>query len=90
MQEEVLTLISEGLTREQVARHLGISYHTVKTHMTEVFNKLGVQSSPQAVRVWLGRKAVAGDGFSVCIGTLPNESRGKTNHNPPVGKGGIR
>lgn len=41
---EVLQLVASGLTDAQVAEKLVISPRTVNTHMTSIFNKLGVSS----------------------------------------------
>lgn len=46
---EVLDLIAEGLSNKLVAHRLGISEHTVKTHITSIFGKLGVASRTEAV-----------------------------------------
>ena len=43
-QQEVLTLIAEELTTEQIAHKLGISIPTVETHRHNLFKKLGVKS----------------------------------------------
>jgi two-component system, NarL family, response regulator LiaR len=45
---EVLRLISLGLANKEVARRLGIGDGTVKTHVSSVLGKLGVQSRTQA------------------------------------------
>jgi DNA-binding response OmpR family regulator len=46
---EVLALAAEGLPQKQVAQKLSISYKTVGTHMSHIFEKLGVHSRGQAV-----------------------------------------
>jgi ATP/maltotriose-dependent transcriptional regulator MalT len=46
---EVLGLIAEGLTNQQIGRHLHISLSTVKGHTTNIYGKLGVRSRTQAV-----------------------------------------
>jgi two-component system, NarL family, response regulator YdfI len=46
---EVLDLLAEGLSNKLVAHRLGISEHTVKTHVTSIFGKLGVASRTEAV-----------------------------------------
>jgi LuxR family maltose regulon positive regulatory protein len=46
---EVLQLISEGLTNQEVAQRLFISYSTVKVHTRNIYGKLGVNSRTQAV-----------------------------------------
>ncbi|MPZ50264.1 MAG: hypothetical protein GEU75_13370 [Dehalococcoidia bacterium] len=45
---EVLTLIGEGLTNEQIANRLGISENTAKFHVSEILSKLGVGSRTAA------------------------------------------
>lgn len=39
---EVVRLLGEGATNEAISRALGISYHTVRTHVAHVLTKLGV------------------------------------------------
>jgi DNA-binding NarL/FixJ family response regulator len=39
---DVLKLITEGRTNQDIARHLVITQNTVKTHMKNIFHKLGV------------------------------------------------
>ena len=39
---EVVTLITEGCTNKDIAKEFGISEETVKRHLTNIFNKLGV------------------------------------------------
>lgn len=46
---EVLHLIAEGLTNQEVANRLYLSLHTVKVHARNIFGKLGVKSRTQAV-----------------------------------------
>jgi DNA-binding NarL/FixJ family response regulator len=46
---EVLGLVAEGLPQKQVAQTLSISRKTVGSHMSHIFEKLGVHSQGQAV-----------------------------------------
>ena len=46
---EVLDLLAEGLGNKLIAHRLGISEHTVKTHVSSIFAKLGVSSRTEAV-----------------------------------------
>lgn len=46
---EVLALLAEGLGNKEIAARLGITDHTVKTHVAAVFTKLGVSSRAEAV-----------------------------------------
>ncbi len=48
-EHEVLQALAEGLANKQVAARLGISEHTIKTHVTAVFEKLGVTTRAEAV-----------------------------------------
>jgi len=48
---EVLRLVAEGLTNREIAQRLIVSENTVKTHVTSLFNKLGVDSRARAVAV---------------------------------------
>ena len=45
---EVLRCVAEGLPNKLIARRLGISEKTVKTHLTRVFQQLGVTDRTQA------------------------------------------
>src|SRR5207247_2206152 len=47
---EVLRLVAQGLTNEQVAGQLVISPRTVNTHLTSIFHKIGVSSRSAATR----------------------------------------
>ncbi|NPV78551.1 MAG: AAA family ATPase [Anaerolineae bacterium] len=48
-EREILTLLAEGLSNQEIAERLVISITTVKTHVGNIFNKLGVTSRLQAV-----------------------------------------
>jgi DNA-binding NarL/FixJ family response regulator len=47
-EEEVLRLVQAGLANKQIARQLGITERTVKSHLTKVFSTLGVTDRTQA------------------------------------------
>ena len=48
---QVLKYMATGATNAELAIHLDISTHTVKTHVIHIFNKLGVNDRTQAA-VW--------------------------------------
>ncbi|HET8626881.1 MAG TPA: helix-turn-helix transcriptional regulator, partial [Thermomicrobiales bacterium] len=47
---EVLRLVAAGLTNAQVAARLSLSPHTVNTHLTAIYGKLGVSTRGAAIR----------------------------------------
>ena len=55
---DVLRLVAAGLTDAQVAEHLVISLRTVTTHLTSIYNKLGVNSRTAATRFAVERHLV--------------------------------
>lgn len=46
---EILPLLADGLTTQQIGTRLGISPRTVETHVAKLYRKLGVHSRLQAV-----------------------------------------
>ena len=49
MELRVLAEIGEGLTDQEVAARLGITYTTVQTHRTHILRKLAIGSTPKLV-----------------------------------------
>lgn len=49
-ESEVLNLLSKGLANKQIAVALGISEHTVKFHVSSIYQKLHVTNRTEAVR----------------------------------------
>ena len=49
-QQEVLRLVREGLTNEQIAGRLGISHDGAKFHVSEILSRLGVTTRTEAAR----------------------------------------
>jgi LuxR family transcriptional regulator, maltose regulon positive regulatory protein len=45
---QVLRKIAVGESNKEIARSLDLSLHTVKRHVANIFNKLGVESRIQA------------------------------------------
>jgi DNA-binding CsgD family transcriptional regulator len=48
-QDELLRLLAAGLTNTQIARRLGISEATVRSHLENIYERLGVSSRTAAV-----------------------------------------
>ena len=58
-EEEVLTMVGDGLPNKLIARRLGISERTVKAHLTSIFQRLGVSDRTQAA-LWAQRRHSSG------------------------------
>jgi ATP/maltotriose-dependent transcriptional regulator MalT len=52
---EVLQLVAEGLSNQQISERLFLSQATVKSHLVHVFTKLGVDSRTAAVATGTAR-----------------------------------
>jgi ATP/maltotriose-dependent transcriptional regulator MalT len=48
---EVLELIAQGMSNQEIAAKLFVSENTVKTHLSRVFDKLGAKRRTQAVQM---------------------------------------
>lgn len=55
---EVLQLLVAGASNKSIAAQLNLSENTVKSHISHIFGKLGVQSRAEAVSVALSRGLV--------------------------------
>ncbi len=49
-EKEILRLIAEGLTNEQIGAQLFISSHTVRTHRNRIFSKLEIKTFREVIR----------------------------------------
>ena len=52
---QILLLVADGMTKQQIAGELNISSHTVSAHLRRVFDKLHVHSLPAAVSTAIRR-----------------------------------
>jgi DNA-binding NarL/FixJ family response regulator len=59
-EREVLRLVVDGLANKQIARRLGISEKTVKGHLTNLFQRIGVADRTQAA-LWAERTGALRD-----------------------------
>ena len=77
---EVLRLLARGLANKAIARELSIAEKTVKTHVSSILGKLGVQSRTQAAlyagRIGLGPLDQLGAAEGIDAGGSPGAQRG--------------
>lgn len=52
-EKEVIQLIANGKLAKQIAYELGVSENTLKNHLRSIKEKLGVDNSPEIIRVWM-------------------------------------
>lgn len=58
-EREVLTLVATGATNRRIAETLAVSEATVKTYLTRIFTKLGVDDRTAAVTAALARQLIS-------------------------------
>ena len=59
---EILRLVAEGMTNEEIGKKIFISEKTVKTHLTNIFDKLKVNNRFKAALMIMGDRGVLGAG----------------------------
>jgi RNA polymerase sigma factor (sigma-70 family) len=57
-ERDVLTLVARGASNREIARELGLSEHTVRTHITNILAKLGFENRVQAATFAIQRELV--------------------------------
>ena len=55
-EQQVLGALGKGMLNKQIGRELGISESTVKSHLTRIFQTIGVQDRTQAA-LWLQKRS---------------------------------
>ena len=58
-EREVLEMIGDGLANKMIARRLGITERTVKAHLTNIYQRIGVSDRTQAA-LWVQREGHRG------------------------------
>ncbi|MCB0076613.1 MAG: response regulator transcription factor [Anaerolineales bacterium] len=54
-EEEVMALVAQGLTNQEIAQRLTVSENTVKYHIQNIYGKLNVNNRTEATRLYLER-----------------------------------
>ncbi len=54
-EKEILTLLAKGLPNSELAEVLGLSIHTIKSHLENIYRKLNVTNRTEAVTFVLSR-----------------------------------
>ncbi len=73
-EQQVLTLVLDGLTNAEIADRLYLAESTVKSHLASVFTKFGVHSRKEAAAVFVDL-ALAPAGAPTAIGFEPARER---------------
>ena len=56
---DVLQLMADGASTQEIAERLHLSHHTVRNHVQHIFARLGAHSKLEAVAIGLRRGLVA-------------------------------
>lgn len=56
-EKDVLQLIAKGLTNQEIAQRLFISPHTVKNHVSHIYQKIGMDDRTK-VALWAVRAGI--------------------------------
>ncbi|TME79859.1 MAG: helix-turn-helix transcriptional regulator, partial [Chloroflexi bacterium] len=56
-QAQILALAANGLSDKQIARRLGVTHRTVRTHFEKLFHDRGIRNRSQAIALWSARNA---------------------------------
>lgn len=52
---QIMELIMQGYADKEIAQQLGLSYHTVKGHISHLYDRLGAVDRAHAVAIYLGK-----------------------------------
>jgi len=52
-EDQVVRLLSQGLTNKDISRELGLSQHTIRNYLFRIYDKLGVSTRVELVLYFL-------------------------------------
>jgi DNA-binding NarL/FixJ family response regulator len=55
-EDEICSLVAEGLKNREIAQLLSLSEHTVKNHLFRIFERLGISSRTELILYVLGQR----------------------------------
>jgi DNA-binding NarL/FixJ family response regulator len=58
-EDEICSLVAEGLKNREIAKLLNLSEHTVKNHLFRVFERLGISSRTELILYVMGQRSAA-------------------------------
>jgi len=59
-QAQILALAANGLSDKQIAKRLGVTHRTVRTHFEKLFHDRGIRNRSQAIALWSARSTEVG------------------------------
>lgn len=68
IERHILSMIADGLTNPEIARHLGLAGQTVKNYVSALFTKLGVSRRTEAAVLFVRAGLGTGPGADVAHG----------------------
>jgi two-component system nitrate/nitrite response regulator NarL len=74
-EEQVVSLVAEGMSNREISSHLRLSEHTVKNYIFRIFNKLGISSRVELLLYALNHNGSSGSIFNVEPGKAPSKSQ---------------
>jgi len=84
-EKEVLQLVAEGNTNQQVGKRLFISTRTVETHRAHVMEKLGLQNQAELVRYAAKWGLIATDNLDPGVAGLATSASAPNGSDPDAG-----
>jgi DNA-binding NarL/FixJ family response regulator len=57
-EEQIVGMVAEGLSNNEIRRNLGLSPHTVKNHLFHIYNKLGISNRAELMLYALASRDV--------------------------------